>query len=218
MIRPHCSLTRVVNVYAETVVSGKNVCIYDNTGHNSQRWKFEKVNDGFVIRNSQNSSCVLDVRSGSDVYVNTYSGTGTQIWKIENFIEYRDNGGSGSPATQFKEYDTTAQISTTKPTRQGYTFLGWSNDPNATTPMYESGASYTTNANIILYAVWKKDVSASSYEYAMFPMEYMNITQGVNGSFSHSGTNAIDIAGKDSGIDTAYAPFTGVVKRIYQNY
>ena len=56
------------------------------------------------------------------------------------------------------------------------------------------------------------------YEYAMFPMTYLNVTQGVNGSFSHQGTKAIDIAGKDTGIDAAYAPFTGVVKRIYQDY
>lgn len=58
----------------------------------------------------------------------------------------------------------------------------------------------------------------SNYEYAMFPMTYLNVTQGVNGSFSHQGTKAIDIAGKDTGIDAAYAPFTGVVKRIYKEY
>lgn len=61
-------------------------------------------------------------------------------------------------------------------------------------------------------------ISAATYEYAMFPMMHLNISQGVNGSFSHQGTNAIDITGKDTGIDTAYAPFTGVIKRIYQGY
>lgn len=61
-------------------------------------------------------------------------------------------------------------------------------------------------------------VSAESYEYAMFPMEYINITQGVYGSYSHAGRKAIDTAGKDSGIDPVYAPFTGVIKKIYEGY
>lgn len=60
--------------------------------------------------------------------------------------------------------------------------------------------------------------SAASYEYAIFPMEYMNISQGVNGQFSHHGTNALDLCGKDGGIDPAYAPFSGTVVRIYQGY
>lgn len=41
--------------------------------------------------------------------------------------------------------------------------------------------------------------------YIGFPMEYMNITQGNNGQFSHQGVNAIDLAGKDGGIDETLA-------------
>lgn len=41
----------------------------------------------------------------------------------------------------------------------------------------------------------------------LFPMEYMNITQGNNGQFSHQGVNALDLAGKDTGRDLFYAPF-----------
>lgn len=48
----------------------------------------------------------------------------------------------------------------------------------------------------------------NGYEVILFPMEYMNITQGENGSFSHQGTNAIDCAGKDTGIDPLFAPVT----------
>lgn len=59
---------------------------------------------------------------------------------------------------------------------------------------------------------------ADSYEYAMFPMTTMTITQGVGGSYSHAGTLAIDIAGKDGGIESAYAPFTGTITKIYKSY
>ncbi|MBQ7810380.1 MAG: RICIN domain-containing protein [Clostridia bacterium] len=59
---------------------------------------------------------------------------------------------------------------------------------------------------------------AADYEYAMFPMTTLNITQGINGGFSHQGTLAIDNAGKDSGIESAYAPFTGTITKIYNKF
>lgn len=59
---------------------------------------------------------------------------------------------------------------------------------------------------------------AITYEYAIFPMTYLNISQGVNDNYSHKERNAIDITGKDGGIDSAYAPFTGVIKKIYKGY
>lgn len=55
-------------------------------------------------------------------------------------------------------------------------------------------------------------------EKAKFPMEYLNISQGINGNLSHQGSMAIDITGKDRGIDRVFAPFTGVVKRIYPSF
>jgi len=54
-------------------------------------------------------------------------------------------------------------------------------------------------------------------EKAVFMMDYLNISQKANDSFSHQGDKAIDLAGKDNGIDSFKAPFTGVIKRIYTN-
>jgi LysM repeat protein len=51
-------------------------------------------------------------------------------------------------------------------------------------------------------------------EKALFPMKYLNISQGINGSYSHKGTMKIDITGSGTGIDNAYAPYTGVIKKI----
>ena len=48
----------------------------------------------------------------------------------------------------------------------------------------------------------------AGYEAILFPMEVCRITQGVNGQYSHQGTNAIDNGGKNSGIDPIYAPVT----------
>ena len=43
----------------------------------------------------------------------------------------------------------------TKPTRTGYTFLGWSTSSTAATAQYAAGAIYTANAAATLYAVWE---------------------------------------------------------------
>lgn len=53
-------------------------------------------------------------------------------------------------------------------------------------------------------------------ERAILLMETLNISQKANGEFSHKGDKAIDISGKDTGIDSLKAPFTGVIKRIYE--
>ena len=48
-------------------------------------------------------------------------------------------------------------------------------------------------------------------QLAEYFMEIMNITQTVNGSFSHKGTKNMDEAGKDTGIDPAFAGYDGVI-------
>lgn len=45
-------------------------------------------------------------------------------------------------------------------------------------------------------------------EDILFPMEVCNITQGDNGQLSHMGAYATDLAGKDTGRDVAYFPFS----------
>ena len=71
-------------------------------------------------------------------------------------VTYNANGGSGSPASQTKTENVALTLSSTKPTRSGYTFLGWSTSSTATSPTYYPGSSYTTNASATLYAVWEK--------------------------------------------------------------
>ena len=70
-------------------------------------------------------------------------------------VKYNANGGSGAPGNQTKWKNQTLTLSTTKPTRTGYTFLGWSTSSSATSATYSAGGSYTANAAATLYAVWK---------------------------------------------------------------
>ncbi len=51
-------------------------------------------------------------------------------------------------------------------------------------------------------------------EKAIFPMRYLNVSQGMGGSYSHKDTMKIDVIGSGSGIDNVFAPFTGIIRKI----
>ena len=78
-------------------------------------------------------------------------------------VSYNANGGSGAPGSQTKWKDQTLTLSSTKPTRTGYSFLGWSTSSSATTATYSAGGSYTANSAATLYAVWKANTYTVSY-------------------------------------------------------
>lgn len=72
-------------------------------------------------------------------------------------IKYDANGGTGAPASQTKYFGQSITLSTTKPTRQYYNFVGWATSASATSAAYQPGATYSTNGNLTLYAVWTQD-------------------------------------------------------------
>lgn len=84
----------------------------------------------------------------------------TAIWEPSTYnITYDANGGSGVFTNSLYRYNTTNSISLSNvvPTRQGYTFLGWSTNKNATTSQYAPGQTYACSniGNKTLYAIWK---------------------------------------------------------------
>ena len=96
------------------------------------------------------------------------------IWKpITYTVKYNANGGSAAPSNQTKTHGVTLTLSNVIPTRTSiedngtlteYTFKGWSISATSTSVAYKTGASYTANASITLYAVWSKTVSVNIYD------------------------------------------------------
>lgn len=76
-------------------------------------------------------------------------------------ITYDANGGMEEPCKQTKIADTTIRLSTMKPIRTGYEFIGWSTNPSATTAEYQEGEIFTENANTTLYAIWGKEYTVT---------------------------------------------------------
>ena len=89
------------------------------------------------------------------------------VWKANTYtVTYDANGGSGAPSSQTKTYNVALTLSSTKPTRANYNFVGWGTSATSTTVAYAAGASYTTNAAITLYAIWEVAYSAPTISYA----------------------------------------------------
>lgn len=111
-------------------------------------YKFEK---GTSATTKTIKAAVTNKNTGS---VSTATLTVTVPALAKYTIAYNANGGSGAPGSQTKYYGKTLKLSTTKPTRTGYTFKGWSKSSTGSVA-FASGASYTTNASDTLYAVWE---------------------------------------------------------------
>lgn len=75
-------------------------------------------------------------------------------WYAPYTVTYNANGGTGGPTTQTKVYNSNLTLTTSKPTRSGYAFVKWNTKSDGTGTSYNSGATYSSNANLTLYAIW----------------------------------------------------------------
>ena len=83
-------------------------------------------------------------------------------------IYYNGNGGYAVPSntTIYSSNSTvSAQVTTQKPTRDGYTFTGWSENRYAETPTYVSGQTITLSGTIQLYAVWTQTATPKTITF-----------------------------------------------------
>lgn len=79
-------------------------------------------------------------------------------WTIKTYkVTYNANNGTGAPSAQTKTYNQALTLSSTKPTRTGYNFLGWSTSSTATAATYAAGGTLPASVNqaTVLYAVWQ---------------------------------------------------------------
>ena len=117
---------------------------------------------------STSSTATSPIYTAGGSYTANANATLYAVWEknpTQYTVSYNANGGSGAPAAQTKTENVTLTLSSTKPTRSGYTFLGWSTSSTATTPTYYPGSSYTANASTTLYAVWERVPETYTIKY-----------------------------------------------------
>lgn len=124
----------------------------------------------FTINKStsaQSIQCYAKITSNSSYVSGTKSSTSSNVSvpaKPSYTVSYNANGGSGAPSAQTKWYGTDLTLSSTKPTRTGYSFQGWGTSSSDTSVDYAAGATYSANAAITLYAIWKANTYTVSYD------------------------------------------------------
>lgn len=116
---------------------------------------------------------------GDDADVTLYAVWSQNVTKTWSII-YNANGGSNTPTKQTANVGQSITITYSKPTRSGYTFLGWSTWSGATEPeaMFTPGYSYTSDSDTTLYAVWER-VNTDP------PSLYFPDTYGINLDFNY---------------------------------
>lgn len=78
-------------------------------------------------------------------------------------VTYNLNGATGTAPTDNKtDYDSGVSFSFTseKPTREGYKFLGWNTDKDATTAL--DGFVFKDSGDQTFYAIWQKETAAEA--------------------------------------------------------
>lgn len=129
------------------------------------------------------------------VYGGKYT-TDVGCYAAEYYIYYHGNGtgATGVPATSSAyESGETATVSASTPTRSGYTFLGWSEDSEATSKDndYDPGDSFTMpSSNVNLYAVWCRVLTGLD-----FTLTATNVSStGVKLDWSLDGATKFDVS------------------------
>ena len=135
-----------------------------NSTQGSVSWSNLQLEEGRTTTTYQegtiSSSTKVTANSDHTVYA---------LWTPNTYtITYKANGGSGGPSSQSYKYAPNGNIylSSDRPSKTGYTFMGWSESSSATSASYSPGQWWGThNANnYTLYAVWK-DTTPPSMDY-----------------------------------------------------
>ncbi len=158
------------------------------------------VNAAYGISGNHGYSYTIDLRgynlTGSQkVYVYAIDLSGRKNPSLTNApktvtissaytITYDANGGSGAPSSQTKAYGIKQTLSSTKPTRNGYTFVNWNTKKDGSGTSYSAGASYTANVSVTLYAQWKQNLAITAQ-----PSD-VNCTVGSKATFTVTATGS----------------------------
>lgn len=110
----------------------------------------------FIGWSTSSSSTSAEYRAGGtyskDQDISLYA-----VWSLKTYtVSYNANGGDYTPESDIKQHGISLTLTTQKPYRKEYTFIGWALTPTATTAVYQPGGTYSLNQSNILYAVWIK--------------------------------------------------------------
>lgn len=136
-----------------------------------------------------------------DIYFQNDSGSDNPHVYSQNItvsspyaVTYNANGGTGAPSAQEKRKGIDLTLSSTVPTRTGYTFAGWNTQADGNGTPYAAGANYSANADVTLYAQWTPTYTADfadGNDNEGWTIDPISGVEGTNVTVSYSGENKV---------------------------
>ena len=133
-------------------------------------------------------------------------------WDKASIIFYDANGGTDEPEWQYN-YPGDTILTSKKPSRAGYTFLGWATFATATEPEYQAGGTLPSSIDytICLYAVWKENhintiTYRTSHGTAPSPQ---NFTAGASVTLPTLSSTGFDFLGWSKNADAENVDYEG---------
>ena len=114
--------------------------------------------EGFVFStwNTECDGSGTDYAPGDSLIVDTADLVLCAIWVgQDNILTYNPNGGSGAPAAETNKTGVTVTVSSTTPTRAGYSFSSWNTASDGSGTGYLATNTFTMpKESLTLYAIW----------------------------------------------------------------
>lgn len=129
----------------------------------------------FLGWSSDSSATSADYKAGSTFVIQTnttlYAVWEKQAVPVTYTLKYDAGLGTGAPEAESADSDTGSAaftISSTVPSRDGYTFLGWADTEDASAVTYMAGDELTLQADApekTVYAVWQKNPATYALKF-----------------------------------------------------
>ena len=114
---------------------------------------FSRSVSGYTEREYQDGNTTVHERTYHSQNQSRTKKYYAQWQTITYNVTFDANGGTDAPATQAKTHGEDLALSAVIPVRDGHTFTGWATSPSGS-PVYQPGDTYSTDADVVLYAVW----------------------------------------------------------------
>lgn len=95
--------------------------------------------------------------SAPSIYISNWSASKSFTVSVTRTLSFNANGGTSAPSSQTgtdSGSGATITITSSTPSRTGYTFAGWNTNSSGTGTNYSSGGSITISSDTTLYAKW----------------------------------------------------------------
>jgi len=138
---------------------------------NNENFRLQLIKDGVLMWDldlgTETSYSLPNPAAGEyEVRLNAANKTGSADADVHTFtvrnvfyISYDGADGTPVPQTQEKLFAQPLSLSTQIPAREGYTFLGWSEQPGGMHGAYQAGDDFYKEQDTTLHAVWKDDAA-----------------------------------------------------------